>query len=144
GADDYVIKPFEPSVLSARINAVLRRSYGEEPRALGREELHGVIFDHTDCTVSLHGEDFTLTAKEFALAVVLFRNVHRAMSRPHLLEAVWGRNPDLATRTLDVHISRLRTRLGLRPERGFRLAPVYNYGYRLEAVDPSPPSGTSQ
>ncbi len=144
GADDYVIKPFEPTVLSARIKAVLRRSYGEEPQALGREKLHGVTFDHADCTVSLHGEDFTLTAKEFALAMVLFRNVHRAMSRPHLLEAVWGRNPDLATRTLDVHISRLRTRLGLRPERGFRLTPVYNYGYRLEVVEPSPPSGTTE
>ena len=143
GADDYVVKPFEPGVLAARIKALLRRSYAEEPQALGREELHGVTFDHSDCTVSLHGEEFTLTAKEFALAVVLFRNVHRAMSRTHLLEAVWGRNPDLATRTLDVHISRLRTRLGLRPERGFRLTPVYNYGYRLEVVE-APLSGNPQ
>ena len=60
------------------------------------------------------------------------------MSRMHLLEAVWGRNPELPTRTLDVHISRLRTRLRLRPERGFRLAPVYSYGYRLEIVDQQP------
>jgi len=130
-------------VLTARIKALLRRSYAEEPSAMGREELHGVVFDHSSCTVHLHGEDHPLTAKEFALAVLLFRNAHRAMSRTHLLEAVWGRNPDLQTRTLDVHVSRLRTRLGLRPERGFRLTPVYNYGYRLEAVDPAT-AGTPQ
>ena len=74
----------------------------------------------------------TLTDKEFQLALTLFRNLNRPMSRPHLLEAVWGRNPDLPTRTLDVHISRLRLRLGLTPERGFRLSPIHGFGYRLE------------
>ena len=59
-----------------------------------------------------------------------------ALSRSYLLEMVWGRNPDLPTRTLDAHISRIRAKLGLRPERGFRLIPVYSYGYRLEALEP--------
>lgn len=138
GADDYVIKPFEPSVLVARIEALLRRSYAEEQPAVGVEEHSGVGFDHATSTVRILGEEVGLTAKEFGLALTLFRNLHRAMSRTHLLEAVWGRNPELPTRTLDVHISRLRTRLGLRPERGFRLTPVYSYGYRLEVVDQQP------
>jgi DNA-binding response OmpR family regulator len=59
------------------------------------------------------------------------------MSRTHLLETVWGRNPDLPTRTLDVHVSRLRARLGLRPEQGFRLTPIHSFGYRLEVMDPT-------
>lgn len=135
GADDYVIKPVEPSVLSARIGALLRRSYSGEPPPGGREVHGDAVFDHSACTVHIHGEEISLTAKEFGLALILFRNMHRAMSRAHLLEAVWGRNPDLPTRTLDVHISRLRGQLSLRPERGFRLTPVYSYGYRLEAID---------
>lgn len=135
GADDYVIKPFEPRVLVARIEALLRRSYTQEQPPVGVEEHCGVAFDHATSSVHILGEEVVLTAKEFGLALTLFRNMHRAMSRMHLLEAVWGRNPELPTRTLDVHVSRLRTRLGLRPERGFRLAPVYSYGYRLEVVD---------
>ena len=76
-----------------------------------------------------------MTDKEFELAAFLFRNLGRLLSRGHLLEAVWGRNPDLATRTVDTHISRVRSKLNLRPENGFRLTPTYNFGYRLERID---------
>jgi DNA-binding response OmpR family regulator len=135
GADDYVVKPFNPAVLIARVTALLRRSYPETVEAGGIEELFGATFDPAHCSVRIHGRDVVLTAKEFGLALILFRNMHRAMSRTHLLEAVWGRNPDLPTRTLDVHVSRLRGRLGLRPEQGFRLTPVHSFGYRLEVMD---------
>ena len=86
-----------------------------------------------------------MTDKEFELAAFLFRNLGRLLSRGHLLEAVWGRNPDLATRTVDTHISRVRSKLNLRPENGFRLTPTYNFGYRLERIDPSesPSLGTA-
>ncbi|HMO42855.1 MAG TPA: helix-turn-helix domain-containing protein [Phenylobacterium sp.] len=73
-----------------------------------------------------------MTAKEFALALTLFRNANRPLSRAYLMETVWGRRPDLATRTLDAHVSRLRSKLNLHPEQGYRLAPVYSFGYRLE------------
>lgn len=137
GADDFVTKPIQQNVLTARIAALLRRSY--KPAAeTGVEELFGASFDHGKCSVALHGETVTLTAKEFGLALLLFRNMHRAMSRTHLLELVWGRNPDLPTRTLDVHVSRLRARLGLRPEKGYRLTPVHSFGYRLELIDAVP------
>ena len=76
-----------------------------------------------------------LTPKEFGLALLLFQNFDRALSRAYILEKVWGRNPDLLTRTLDAHISRIRVKLSLRPEAGFRLLPVYSYGYRLERLN---------
>ena len=92
----------------------------------------------------MNGELLPLTAKEFGLALLLFRNVHRALSRGHILEAIWGRNPDLPTRTLDMHISRIRTKLELRPENGYRLAPVYSYGYRLEQLTDGWSEGDSE
>ena len=133
GADDYVVKPVQPGVLLARVNAILRRSYPD--RAAGGIETYGEYrFNLPAEQVTMRGELLTLTAKEFSLALLLFRNVHRALSRGHILEAIWGRNPDLPTRTLDMHISRIRTKLALRPQNGFRLAPVYSYGYRLEQL----------
>lgn len=137
GADDYIVKPFDPNVLLARVSALVRRAYPASPKVEGKEVLFGATFDTSLCSVNLHGRDVVLTSKEFGLALALFRNMHRAMSRTHLLETVWGRNPDLPTRTLDVHVSRLRTRLGLRPEEGFRLTPVHSFGYRLEVMEPS-------
>ena len=64
--------------------------------------------------------------------MVLFRNVGRLMSRGHLQESVWGRTGDLVTRTVDTHVSQVRKKLDLRVETGFRVVPIYNYGYRLE------------
>jgi DNA-binding response OmpR family regulator len=134
GADDYVTKPFPPAVVRARVGAVLRRRY-PEPAAAATEQLNGLTFDHRNQTVTVDGQPVALTAKEFALAAMLMRNTQRPLSRAHLLEAVWGRNPDLPTRTLDAHISKVRTKLQLLPENGFRLVPVYSFGYRLELVD---------
>lgn len=134
GADDYVIKPVQASVLLARINAIHRRTGPRE--ASGANESYGQYVLHpARQMVAIDGENVVLTAKEFELAATLFRNMHRPLSRSYLLEMVWGRNPDLPTRTLDAHISRIRSKLGLRPERGFRLIPVYSYGYRLEPMD---------
>ena len=77
-----------------------------------------------------------LKQKEFDLAVFLFRNIGRLLSRKHLLEAVWGIEAEISSRSLDTHISRLRGKLGLMPENGYRLSAVYSVGYRLEAVSP--------
>lgn len=133
GADDFLTRPLRPSVLLARVNAILRRTQPAEPPA--RTESFGShVFDPSRVCVSVEGEDVVLTAKEYALALALFRNLNQALSRTRLLETVWGRNPALATRTLDSHVSKVRTKLSLRPERGYVLAPVYSYGYRLERV----------
>ncbi|MGC6331510.1 response regulator transcription factor [Rhizorhabdus sp. FW153] len=135
GADDYVIKPVQPPVLLARIAAVHRRT-GPREAAAANESYGPYTLHPARQTISVEDENIVLTAKEFELAATLFRNMHRPLSRSYLLEIVWGRNPDLPTRTLDAHISRIRAKLGLRPERGFRLIPVYSYGYRLEALEP--------
>lgn len=133
GADDYLAKPISESVLAARVSALLRRAY---PRTTdGKTERHaGVAFDLASGAVTIHGETVPLTAKEFALALVLFRNLQRALSRSYLVEAVWGGDPGLNSRSLDMHISRVRSKLRLRPDQGFRLTPVYSYGYRLERL----------
>jgi DNA-binding response OmpR family regulator len=134
GADDYVVKPVQPGVLMARVNALIRRAYPAKAGD-GLETFGEYVFNAPAETVSVSGKTVVLTSKEFGLALLLFRNTHRALSRAHILEAVWGRNPDLATRTLDMHISRIRTKLNLRPLNGFRLAPIYSYGYRLERLN---------
>ena len=67
----------------------------------------------------------------------LFQNLGRLLSRGHILEAGWGRAIDVPSRTMDTHVSRIRTKLNLRPENGFKLTPVYNYGYRLEQLKAS-------
>ncbi|GAA4038073.1 response regulator transcription factor [Sphingomonas rosea] len=133
GADDYVVKPIVPAVLLARLQALLRRAY-PAPETVGGIETHfGVDFDHGQCTVTVADRVVSLTHKEFGLALLLFQNMHRPLSRTYLLEAVWGRNPDLATRTLDVHISRIRSRLDLAAA-GFKLSSIQSFGYRLEML----------
>lgn len=133
GADDYILKPVSAPVLLARVEAVLRRAYPEPPAAA--IEQHGdYIFDIAAGTVTHAGRLIQMTAKEFLLALMLFRNEHRALSRSYIFEAIWGRNPDLPTRTLDAHVSKVRTKLNLRPENGYKLVTIYAYGYRLERL----------
>ncbi len=133
GADDYVTKPVDAGVLRSRVEALLRRSYGRStaPRV---EAFGDHVFDPMAMTVTVRGTGVDLTAKEFGLALLLFRNLNRPLSRAHIMETVWGRNPEIPSRTLDAHVSQIRGRLGLRPEHGLRLASVYSFGYRLEQI----------
>lgn len=131
GADDYIVKPESAIVIAARVRAVMRRA---TPRAIpDRYERFGTyVFDRSEEAVTLDGVPITLTSKEFALAYLFFSNQHKPLSRGYLMEAVWKSLADLTTRTLDMHVSRIRTKLRLRSENGFRLQTVFNYGYRLE------------
>lgn len=132
GADDYIVKPPREHELIARVHALLRRAYPRE------EEKHLSFppfeIDTQRSEILRGGAKIELTPKEFDLAVVLFRNIGRLMSRGHLQETVWGRSGDLNTRTVDTHVSQVRKKLDLRLENGYRVVPVYNYGYRLEQV----------
>jgi DNA-binding response OmpR family regulator len=134
GADDYVVKPIQPAETVARINALFRRSYPQARREIEEFGLHA--FNRPNCTVATGGDSILLTPKEFELALLLFRNQDRALARAYMMDAVWGHDPDVVSRTLDVHISRIREKLRLRPAFGYRLVPVYTYGYRLERVTP--------
>jgi len=130
GADDYVTKPFQPPVLLARVEALARRSAVNLSRST---EIFGPFeFELTTKTLRTLGDVVRVTPKEFSLALLLFRNLNRAVSRTYIFETIWGIDPDLSTRTLDIHVSKIRAKLNLRPETGYRLAPVYGYGYRLE------------
>lgn len=133
GADDYVTKPLHGEILKARVGSLLRRVYGD--RSDEKVECFGDhAFDLRYRTVTVKGQPVATNAKEFALALFLFRNLNRPLSRAHLMESVWGHAPDSMSRTLDSHISLIRNRLGLRPENGLRLSAVYNFGYRLEEI----------
>jgi DNA-binding response OmpR family regulator len=133
GADDYIAKPVRRGELLARIEALARR-LGGPARAAQRIELPPYVLDRGARSVSSHGARVALTDKEYALAEFLFLNAGQLVSRRHLLEAVWGLRADVKTRTLDTHMSRLRAKLGLAAEHGWRLAAVQQYGYRLERV----------
>ena len=134
GADDYMIKPARQQELLARVHALLRRAY---PRVEDKQlSFPPFDIDTQRGEIRRAGSKVELTPKEFDLAVVLFRNIGRLMSRGHLQESVWGRSGDLATRTVDTHVSQVRKKLDLRSETGFRVVPVYNYGYRLEQISP--------
>lgn len=133
GADDYIVKPINPPILLARIEALLRRSH-----MIGAERIAGAHgpyeFDASARRIWLRGAPIEITPKEFQLATHLFRNVNVAVSRSYLLETIWGFAASTSTRTLDIHMSNLRRKLKLAPENGFILAPVYGYGYRLEEI----------
>lgn len=131
GADDYIIKPESAAVIAARVEAVGRRA---RPRTQPErfQAFEPYVFDRLTETVRIGDEPVAVNSKEFALALLLFENMHRPMSRSYILETIWHADPGLSTRTLDMHVSRIRTKLRLRPENGFRIAAVSGYGYRME------------
>ncbi|OFZ96237.1 MAG: DNA-binding response regulator [Betaproteobacteria bacterium RIFCSPLOWO2_02_FULL_62_17] len=132
GADDYMVKPLRKAELIARINAVARRTRPAVNDAIAEYGEYRV--DSARRSITRHGEEIELTQKDFDLAVFLFRNLGRLLSRGHIFEAVWGQSTEISTRTIDTHVSRLRTRLSLTPENGWRLGAVYQHGYRLERL----------
>jgi len=136
GADDYVCKPFQPAVLQARVMALGRRTQATQSDA-ALEHYGNFTFDLRSHTVRCGDQDAILTAKEYQLALLLFRNVGRAISRQYVLETIWGLRADIPTRTLDSHIARIRSKLTLRPGNGYQLISVYGFGYRLEEVSTS-------
>ena len=134
GADDYMVKPVRRLELLARLEALFRRGHhGQEQAEVLELDVYRV-----DCqtrTVLRKMAPVDLTAKDFDLSVLFLRNVGRLLSRGHIRETVWGPNAVVTSRTLDTHVSRIRNKLGLTPENGWRLAAVYRYGYRLEQLD---------
>lgn len=133
GADEYIAKPCREIELAARINALLRRN-GRDRSRVDLTRVGAYVLNPAMRTVTFRGEIVDLTMKEFALANCLFDNVGSVVSRDLLVTLAWGRNMGGTSRSLDTHIYRLRQKLELRPENGFRLSAVYTHGYRLDVV----------
>jgi DNA-binding response OmpR family regulator len=131
GADDYIVKPLRRAELLARLDALWRRSGSDRPEIV---ELGPVRLDVQNCQAFLDGEEVKLTPTEFKLALCLFTNSGKLLSREFLLREVWGVDAQLDTRTVDMHISRLRKLLKIGPDMGYLIKTVYRHGYRLEAL----------
>ncbi len=122
GAQDYILKPFEPAELLARVENILRRTKKEETSlSCGK-----LLIDFSARRVTLAGEEAVLTAMEFDLLSMLARRRNVAMSREELLYGVWGYDYAGETRTVDVHVQRLRSKIGAQ-----YIETVYKYGYRF-------------
>ena len=122
GAEDYILKPFEPAELLARIENILKRTQKEDDIL----NLSGIFIDFKARRVFAKGEEVTLTALEFDLLSMLARRRNIAVSREELLSSVWGYDYMGETRTVDVHIQRLRSKIGAE-----FIETVYKFGYRF-------------
>jgi DNA-binding response OmpR family regulator len=128
GADDYVSKPFSLRELSARVRAVLRRGRGDtapEPTVYRGQHL---VADFDAVNIEVDGENIRLTRREFELLRYLVENRNRVLSRDRLLERVWGYDRLIETRSVDVHVGRLRSKLGAA---GRQIETVVGLGYRF-------------
>lgn len=128
GGDDYIVKPFLPGELLARIESVLRRSYQNKPIA-EMLTVGPLIIDNGAHTVSLRGNPLSLTLKEFGVLHVLAKNKGRVYSREQLLHFVWGEEHQSSERTVDTHIKTLRLKMG---NDGELIETVWGIGYKFE------------
>lgn len=133
GADAYLCKPVGMAELAARVMALLRRACPTSEH--GCDLAHGAFrFATADRRAWVHGKAVALAPKEFDLAVLLFRNLGSLVLRQTMVNEVWRYHVDAASRTVDSHLSRVRTKLALWPHNGVRLSAVYGLGNRLDQV----------
>ena len=133
GADDYVTKPYSSRELVARIRAVLRRNSGEDVQSdVGVMTVNGVRMDIDRHQVSVNGTSVSLPLKEFELLEFLMRNAGRVLTRMQLIDRVWGSDYVGDTKTLDVHIKRLRAKIENDPANPTLIQTVRGLGYKME------------
>ncbi len=131
GAVDYITKPESDEIIRARLEAAGRRIGAKKPDQYAQYGCYSL--DRKSKSVEFNGKQVAVTAKEFDLVDLLFQNLDRPLSRSYLFSRVWGGETELETRTIDVHVSRLRTKLELQPANGFVIRTVFGFGYRMDA-----------
>jgi DNA-binding response OmpR family regulator len=131
GADDYIVKPGTSNVLSARIDALLRRLGEETATTAKRMEVGPYVLDFSQRSVRLKGEQIELAPREFDLAWTLFCSPSRLFTKQELLAAIWGKSSEFGYHTIAQHVYAVRKKLAL-ADNGFKLLAVYASGYRLE------------
>ena len=129
-------KPWQRHALAARVRLLLQLAYPNHNQN-PTQQFGDYRFEPATHSVAHARWRVRLTHKEFALALLLFSHLGQPLSRAYLQESIWENDPDTATRTIDTHIARLRSKLQLKPDHGYRLATVYGYGYQLERLSPT-------
>jgi two-component system phosphate regulon response regulator PhoB len=135
GADDYLTKPFSPQELVLRVAAILRRSGAGAAASSDMLTIGPLSIDRASHLVHVDGVSVELTPTEFRLLLTLAERRGRVQARAHLLETVWEAAPDIQTRTVDMHVQRLRAKLGVA---GDLIETVRGFGYRIRAAQNRP------
>jgi len=130
GADDYLTKPFSPQELVLRVGAILRRMTSPVAEPADVLAIGPIHIDRSEHRVVVEGATIDLTPTEYKLLLILAERRGRVQARAHLLETVWEAAPDIQTRTVDMHVQRLRAKLG---DAGSQIETVRGFGYRLRA-----------
>jgi two-component system phosphate regulon response regulator PhoB len=133
GADDYLTKPFSPQELVLRVRNILRRIAQAQSGAADLLRVGPIVIERGAHRVTVEGRELELTPTEYRLLLTLAERRGRVQGRGHLLETVWEAAPDIQTRTVDMHVQRLRTKLGAAGE---LIETVRGFGYRLRAAQP--------
>ncbi len=132
GADDYVTKPYSTRELLARMKAVLRRGAEPQVAEFGVLKAGPVVMDIERHVVTVNGEKVQMPLKEFELLELLMENVNRVLTRGQIIDRVWGSNYFGDTKTLDVHVKRIRSKIEEDPARPRHLLTVRGLGYKFE------------
>ena len=132
GIDDYVVKPFSPKELMARVNAVLNRRDSSERTVSAVQKFEGLEVNMAARTISVDGRRVDLTPKEYDLLFYMIQNKNIALSREKLLEDIWGYDFFGDSRTVDVHVKRLREKLTEGEKLGWQIKTVWGVGYKFE------------